>query len=153
MAAFHNMRGWILVFHLAGIVFWIGGLLILTRLLRFSASEPPSVREMLDRVETWLQYFFILPGTLVVIGTGAWLVRARGFGWVRVSLWLHIKLALTVVVIFIHLALWGSQRRVARTHPQRAVVRGGWRVQQLALWVLLVGLLTLSVLQPFVGGQ
>ncbi len=142
-----------MVFHLVGVVFWMGGLMVLTRVLRFHAAEPPSVRPVLTRLEGWLQYFFILPGVLLVLGCGVWLTRNQGFAWLRVSVWMHAKLVLTGLLGFLHLALWGSQRRVKKTDPQRGVVRGGWKVQQLALWVLLVSTLTLSVLRPFVGAM
>lgn len=153
MAALHNVRGLVLVCHLAGIVFWVGGLLVLARVLRFHADEPPSVRVVLTRLESWLQYLFALPGLVLVTGTGLWLVRERGFGWLRVSLWMHLKTGLVVALVLLHLALWSAQRRVAATDPQRAVIRGSWRLQVFCLWLLLVATLTLSVLQPFVGGR
>lgn len=152
LAVLHNVRGWVMVFHLIGVVFWVGGLLVLARVLRFHADEPPSVRPVLSRLEGWLQYFFILPGALLVLGCGAWLTRNQGLAWLRVSLWMHAKLVLIALLCFVHLALWSAQRRVKKTDPQRGVVRGGWKLQQLALWVLLVAISMLSVLRPFVSG-
>ena len=152
MSFLTNVRGWLLVFHLVGVVFWMGGLHVMARMLRYHAGEPPSVRESFVRLERWLQYFFVIPGALIAIGCGLVLVRNNGLHWLRVTVWLHAKLALTLVVAVIHLLLWGAQRRAASTPLNRPVLRGRWKLQQLSLFVLLVVLLALSIHHPFASG-
>ena len=98
-------RGWILGFHLIGVVLWMGGLLTFSRILGYHSKELPSARPRFTFIEGRINWLVAVPGAVLTIVFGMWLVRQHGEAWFRVALWLHIKLALVVGVVVIHVLL------------------------------------------------
>ena len=72
---------WTLVFHILGIVFWLGSLLVVTHLLAFDAeSESTEVHEVLNRVEGKLFRGIAHPGAIITVISGASITSThRGF--------------------------------------------------------------------------
>ena len=46
------MVAWTLVFHLIGLVFWVGGLLVVTHLWQCTKEDSPGARAALGRLES-----------------------------------------------------------------------------------------------------
>jgi putative membrane protein len=145
------VHAWLLTFHFVGMVMWLGGFFALVRVLGYHAVEPPSVRPTLRRIEWRANYLFAWPGAILVVATGAMLVRAYGYGWLRVSLWMQAKLALVGVLLLVHLGVSRTQRRIARLDLDHPLARG-WSAISFLLLLLMIAITALSVHKPFVGG-
>ena len=145
------MRAWLLTFHFVGMVMWLGGCFTLARVLGYHAVEPPSVRPTLRRIEARANYLFAWPGAILVLTTGAMLVRTYGASFLRVSLWMQAKLVLVGLLLLVHLGVSRTQRRIARLDLDHPVARG-WSTISFVLLVLTVAITALSVHKPFVGG-
>ena len=86
------MVAWTLVFHILGIVFWIGGLLMTTVLLSRHVQETaPEARAALTRIEKKTMRAMADPGALLVIlATGLALIGNANvltiLGWAETSI-------------------------------------------------------------------
>jgi len=96
------MTAWLLVFHILGLVFWLGGLLIATSILaRHTQETSVDARQALGRIEIRLLKAMANPGAVVTVITGILLIATNRSYYLRAS-WLHAKLALVVVLIGLH---------------------------------------------------
>lgn len=95
------MVAWTLVFHMLGIVLWIGGLLMTTVLLSRHVQETaPEARAALTRLEKKSMRAMADPGALVTILAGVTVILLN-----RTYLsegWLHFKLLIVVALIIMH---------------------------------------------------
>ena len=94
-----SLLAWTLVFHILGIVFWLGGLLVVTHLLASDAeSESAEVHEVLNRVEGKLFKGIAHPGAIITVISGAILISTNPQYYAHAA-WLHAKLFLVVLLI------------------------------------------------------
>ena len=96
------MVAWTLVFHLIGLVFWLGSLLVVTRVLAIHVDEHSAeARAALTRVESKLLKGFAHPGAAIMVITGFLLV-AEDPTYLREH-WLHAKLLLVIILVALDL--------------------------------------------------
>src|SRR5208337_755178 len=97
-----DMLAWVLVFHLIGLVFWLGSLLVVTHVLAIHTEEPSrEARAALGRLEMKLLQGMAHPGAALMVITGITLI-AGSPQYLREH-WLHAKLALVIVLIILDL--------------------------------------------------
>lgn len=99
------MVAWTLVFHLIGLVFWLGSLLVVTHVLAVHTEEPSlEGRAALGRLEMKLFRGLAHPGAALMVITGIILIAENP----RYLLehWLHAKLLLVIVLITLDLRLY-----------------------------------------------
>lgn len=117
-SAWANPVGWVLVFHLAGMVFWIGGLFL--AMAAAGAPLTPGGEGTAAREQrAWLAKKglrgFAHPGAALIIVTGGllfWLLPG-----VRMAPWLHAKLGLVAILIVFDLLLTARVRRMPAHEP------------------------------------
>lgn len=128
---------WLLVVHLLGIIFWMGGLLILSRMLGYHVKEELAVQTRLSAIEKRLYFGAVMPGLVLVLVTGIWmfierpeLLKNPGF---------HMKLGLVFVGI---VAQFVMQRFIGslRDEPRKAPA-GRYKALHAALGLVLIGIL------------
>jgi putative membrane protein len=96
------MVAWTLVFHIAGLVLWLGSLLAVTHILAVHTEETsPEARVTLGRLESKLLKGLAHPGAALMVTTGLILV-AQDPEYLR-QRWLHAKLLLVVVLVALDL--------------------------------------------------
>lgn len=91
---------WVKAAHVIFMVTWFAGLFYLPRLFVYHAMSADAVS--LDRFKTMerkLYYGIMTPGGVLTVGFGLWLWLGFGIG----GTWLHVKLALVVLLIAYHL--------------------------------------------------
>ena len=78
-------RGWLVGFHLIGVVLWMGGLMTFSRILGYHSKELPSARPRFTFIEGRLNWLVSVPGAVLTIVFGAVAglsTTARpGFAW------------------------------------------------------------------------
>src|SRR5208283_2934074 len=98
------MVAWTLVFHIIGLVFWLGSLLVVTQILAIHTGETSSeTRATLGRLESKLLRGLAHPGAAIMVITGSVLLSLNP-SYLREH-WLHAKLLLVVVLIALDLRL------------------------------------------------
>jgi protoporphyrinogen IX oxidase len=134
-----------IVFHLFGVIIWIGNLLVLTSMLSLASKEVGAARERLIVVARRL---FQVGGNLGALATVF-------FGIVLILLdpstlmvgWLHVKLVLVLVLLYFHYRLY---RRILNLEndPSDATARE-FKMLHGIVSMLLIAILALAVLKPF----
>jgi putative membrane protein len=105
------MVAWTLVFHIIGLVFWLGSLLVVTQILAIHREESSSeTRATLGRLESKLLRGLAHPGAAIMVITGVVLLFHEP-GYLREN-WLHAKLLLVVVLIGLDLRLAFQARKL-----------------------------------------
>ena len=99
------MIGWTLLFHLIGLVFWLGSLLVVTHVLAIHSEEPcPEARATLGRLETKLLKGLAHPGAALMVITGILLIAEKPH-YLREH-WLHAKLLLVALLFLLDLRVY-----------------------------------------------
>ncbi len=107
------MTAWTLVFHILGLVFWVGGLLIETNILaRHTQEASPEVREAFGRLEMRLLNAMANPGALLSVTTGIILILTNRSYFLHAG-WLHAKLVLVLLLIGLHLVVLSRTKSFA----------------------------------------
>jgi uncharacterized membrane protein len=128
-------NGWILSLHLLSLIFWIGNLLVLSRLLAFHAGQPPEVQDRLLplarriwRVASPVGAMVLVTGLLMIHGVGTPRSVGESLRWYFVprveggepSFWyvtFHVKMVAFIVLMFTDFWLGRQVYRLARSRP------------------------------------
>lgn len=141
------MLQWTLVFHIIGIVFWVGSLLVITHLLaQHTQEESPAAREAMARAESKVLRGLAHPGAAIALITGVLMVLTNPQYYLHAH-WLHIKLSL--VLVFIILDLLVAFRVRAYATGRREITRGLCMAWHGALALVFTLILVMVILKPF----
>lgn len=138
---------WTLVFHILGIVFWLGSLLVVTHLLAYDAeSESAEVHEILGRLEGKLFKGIAHPGAIITIVSGAILISTNPHYYLH-AVWLHIKLFLVVILIVLDVITYIRARafqagRITLRRKECMALHGG-------IALVFIGILIMVLIRPF----
>ena len=92
----------LLVGHIFGLVFWVGGLLVTSMALtRHTQESSQDSREALARLERIYLRGLADPGALLTILAGAGLISTNSHYYLHAP-WLHIKLTFVLLLIGLH---------------------------------------------------
>jgi putative membrane protein len=141
-----DMIAWILVFHLTGLVFWLGSLLVVTHVLAIHSEEPSTeARATLGRLEMKLLKGLAHPGAAVMVISGIIMIGENPH-YLREH-WLQAKLLLVALLIILDLRVYF---RTTAFLAGRAVLR---RRECMALHggisLVFFAILILVLLKPF----
>lgn len=123
------MVAWTLVFHIIGLVFWLGSLLVVTQILAVhTETASAETRATLSRIESKLMKGLAHPGAAIMVITGIILV-SQDPNYLRQA-WLHIKLLMVVVLIVLDLRLTFRARlfqqgKIEMTRRECMILHGG----------------------------
>lgn len=85
-------------FHVLGIIFWMGGLLFGTKLVKVAAAHASNAAIQTLSKKTLFGY--ILPGLIVTLVTGLHQLVAGGVGVYMKQGWMHAKLTLIAFLLW-----------------------------------------------------
>jgi len=140
------MVAWTLVFHMIGLVFWLGSLLVVTQILAIHTEErSPETRLTLERLEMKLLRGLAHPGAALMVITGFILVSQDPH--VLSERWLHAKLLL--VVILVVLDLWVTFRTRALQEGRIELSRRECMVLHGVISLVFLIILILVLIKPF----
>lgn len=136
---------WALLFHIFGIVFWIGGLLIVTQVLAMHAGEESlDGRRAFERMEVKLLNGMAHPGAAIAVLAGiAVLVIQPDYLHQH---WLHAKLLLVLVMIVLDLVVY---RRAKQLNLGEKLTRRHFMMLHGAISLVFLGILVLVMIKPF----
>lgn len=106
-----NLVGWVLVFHIAGMVLWIGGLFYALSVARSgSGGDALALRQQRAELAQKAMRALAHPGAAITIVAGLLLFYL--LPGIRMAPWLHAKLLLVVTLIIIDILLTVRLRRM-----------------------------------------
>jgi putative membrane protein len=141
-----DIVAWTLVFHLIGMVFWLGTLLAVTHILAIHTETPsPEARSALGRLEMKLLKGLARPGAGLMLLTGIIMVGQNPH-YLREH-WLQAKLLLVAVLIVLDLRVYFRSKaflagRIELQRRECMALHG-------AISLVFFGILILVLLKPF----
>jgi putative membrane protein len=140
------MVAWTLVFHIIGLVFWLGSLLVVTQILAIHTAETsPETRETLGRLESKLLRGLAHPGAAIMVITGFLLVSQEP-NYLREP-WLHAKLVMVVILVALDLRL--TFRARAFQEGKIELSRRECMIFHGAISLVFLVILILALVKPF----
>ena len=142
------MYEWLKAFHIIFMVTWFAALFYLPRLFVYHAMVEDEVSNVrFKMMERKLYYGIMMPGGVLTVLSGLWLIQIRSFDWFSIQCWLHVKLVLVVVLIGFHFYLGILLRRFA----DDANLHGDkfYRWLNEAPLLVLIGAVLLAELKPW----
>ena len=139
---------WVKSVHVFAIIAWMAGMLYLPRLFVYHAdAEIGSVQsETFKVMERRLLKGIMNPAMIGAWVAGVWLAFAGG--WLTGGdIWIHVKIALVLIMSGIHGMLSAATRRFAQDRNDRPART--WRMLNEVPAVLLIGIIILVVVKPF----
>jgi len=145
MANWTGLLKWAIVFHLFGVIVWIGNLLVIASMLSLVTEEVGAARERL----------VLLARRLFQIGCNLGALATVFFGIVLILLdptvltvgWLHVKLLLVLVLLYFHYRLY---RRILNLESDPASASAGeFKMIHGLVSALLLAILALALVKPF----
>ncbi len=141
----HALRGFTLVLHIFGVIFWMGGLLMITSLLARVPEEVGLPKERFLGAARGLFESTINLGAAMTIGLGLLLIIMDPS--VLRHGWLHAKLLLVAILLFYHVRFY---RRIKFLEDNPSLsTRHEFRVIHGMVSALLIAILMLAVLKPY----
>jgi putative membrane protein len=145
MVDWAGLISWAIVFHLFGVIIWIGNLLVIATMLSLATEEVGAARERLIVVSRRLFQIGCNLGALATVFFGIILILLNPA--VLMVGWLHTKLVLVLVLLYLHYRLY---RRILNLEndPSGASARE-FKIIHGIVSALLLAILALAVLKPF----
>jgi putative membrane protein len=135
----------VLVFHLFGVILWIGCLLVITSMMVLVPEEVGAARERVIVIARRLFHVSSNIGAIVAVVFGIFLVLLNP----RVMLhgWMHAKIALVLVLLFFHVKLY--RRVIALESDPGSATRREFSMIHGIVSLLLLLILVLVLVRPF----
>ena len=133
------MFTWTVLFHIIGLVFWIGGLLVATALLgQHAKEESPEGQLALAQAEMRMLNGMANPGAIITIITGAMLVSSQ---WPDIlhETWFESKIVLVLTLIVLHGVAYTRARQFVA--GRRVMTRRNWMVLHGAISLVFLAIL------------
>ncbi len=143
----NTLLAWTLVFHILGIVFWLGSLLAVTHILATDAdAESEEVHEALNRLEGKLFKGIAHPGAIVTVISGAILISTNPQYYLHAA-WLHVKLFLVVILIALDVITYIRAKafhagKITLRRKECMMLHGG-------IALMFIGILVMVLIRPF----
>jgi protoporphyrinogen IX oxidase len=141
-----NFYPWLKALHVIAVMSWMAGMLYLPRLFVYhTAAAIGSIQsETFKVMEQRLLRAIINPAMIVTWATGLWLAW-RGFQFT--GGWLHVKIALVLILSAAHGYFSASVRRFAQDRNERPARH--WRMMNEVPTALMIGIVILVIVKPF----
>jgi putative membrane protein len=140
----YALRGFILALHIFGVIFWMGGLLMITSLLARVPEEVGLPKERFLGAARGLFESTINLGAAISIVLGLAMILLEP-GVLRQG-WLHVKLLLVAILLFYHVRFY-NRIKFLEDNPSQSS-RREFRVIHGTVSLLLIAILALTVLKP-----
>jgi putative membrane protein len=145
MVNWTGLISWGIVFHLFGVIIWIGNLLVIASMLSLATEEVGAARERLILISRRLFQIGCNLGALATVFFGIILILLDPA--VLMVGWLHTKLLLVLVLLYLHYRLY---RRILNLENDPSGASGReFKVIHGIVSALLLAILVLAVLKPF----
>jgi putative membrane protein len=138
-----------LIFHILGVVLWVGGLLMLSRIMVLHAKDPGPGGATFSLVERKVDLFALI-GLLLVAASGLYqLLVLWPPGMFRQSHWMHVKITVVLVLFVLHGLLLRTRLAWQRLPSGTALSKGVPLFAHAVIGLGLCAILVLVYLRPF----
>ena len=139
---------WLKALHLIFMVTWFAGLLYLPRLFVYhTMSEDQPSLDRFKIMERKLFFGIMTPGAILTIVFGLWTWYTNGWGAYAGTQWLHVKLALILVLVIYHVYCGKILLDFKHDSNQHSHIFYRWLNEFPVL--VLIAIIILAVVRPF----
>lgn len=116
-----NLYLWAKALHLIAVIAWMAGLLYLPRLFVYHSRVMPGseASELFKIMEARLLRIIMNPAMIASFALGFWLIALTGTGAPGTGLWIHLKLALVLILAGMHGLMARYRKAFARDERPR----------------------------------
>lgn len=133
------MSMWTVLFHIVGLVFWIGGLLVATALLgQHSKEESPEAQLALAQAGMRMLNGMANPGAVITVITGGMLAGSQS-PYIMHATWFQAKLVLVLTLIVLHGIAYTRARKLV--DGRLLGPRVNWMILHGAISLVFLGIL------------
>ena len=115
-------------FHMVGVVFWLGGIIFLTRIMKL-LDQDRIADDGLVRLVRVSWNGFVLPGAALLVASGLYQLLYTGLGHFMKQGWFHGKLTLVLILVvltvIVALEVGKVGRKVPPSRMKLSVCHGG----------------------------
>jgi protoporphyrinogen IX oxidase len=137
--------GLMLALHIFSVIYWIGGLLMITSLLSEVPGEVGLPKERFLGAAQRLFEIITHIGAAVAIGSGVVLIALHP-QWIKEN-WMHLKLLLVAILLFYHVRFYRRVRFLEDNPSQTS--HWEYSIVHVTVSLLVLAILMLTVLKPF----
>jgi len=139
---------WLKALHIIFMVTWFAGLFYLPRLFVYHAQcDDAPGRERFKLMERKLFYGIMTPGAVLTVAFGLWMVFAYAWELYAGMAWLHLKLALVLLLVVYHVYCGVLLVDFKHDRNRHSHIFYRWLNEVPAL--ILVAIVLLATLKPF----
>lgn len=112
-----------LAIHVIGVVFWLGGLIVLTRLLKMTLADsalPDAARVQVAGMVKRGYFGFVVAGLVLSLLSGLYQLAMNGIGFYMSQGWFHGKLTLVIVLLAATIVFGKQVKSAAAGAPVKA---------------------------------
>jgi protoporphyrinogen IX oxidase len=135
----------VLVFHLFGVILWIGSLLVISSMMALVPDEVGAARERMIVIARRLFHVSSNIGAIVTVVFGIFLVLLNPN--VMLHGWMHAKIALVLALLFFHVKLY--RRVIALESDPGSATRREFSIIHGIVSLILFLILVLVLVRPF----
>jgi protoporphyrinogen IX oxidase len=135
----------VLVFHLFGVILWIGSLLVISSMMGLVPDEVGAARERMIVIARRLLHVSSNIGAIVTVVFGIFMVLLNPT--VMLHGWMHAKIALVLVLLFFHVKLY--RRVIALESDPGSATRREFSIIHGIVSLILLLILVLVLVRPF----
>lgn len=138
---------WFKALHIFFMLAWMAGIFYLPRLMVYNAaSNNPDVKQQLNIMQRRL-WLFVTPFAILTLIFGLLLIHSYGVAWLKVSVWLHIKIILVVLLYVYHGYLYHLNKQFAADNNQHSAKF--YRILNESPVLLVFAIVALAIIKPF----
>ena len=139
---------WVKAFHIIFVVTWFAALFYLPRLFVYHAMSDDKVcNERFKIMERKLYRGIMTPSAILTLVFGGWMLSFYSVEQIAVMHWLHVKLAIVVLLFVYHGYCGRLVRRFSVDNNQRSHVFYRW-FNELPV-VALIAVVILAIVKPY----
>jgi len=135
-----------LMFHVLGMVLWMGGLMNLTRMVSFHVGEEPEVQKRLYYIENRLFKFVTLPGLGITLVAGLYML-SNNMDYYMKQPWMHGKLLFVGIMLAVTAVLQGKLNELANNHEKQSAK--AFKIAHGVTGLMLILIIGFVIIKPF----
>lgn len=135
-----------LMFHVLGMVLWMGGLMNLTRMVSFHVGEEPEVQKRLYYIENRLFKFVTLPGLGITLVAGLYML-SNNMDYYMKQPWMHGKLLFVGIMLAVTALLQGKLNELANNHAKQSAK--AFKIAHGITGLMLILIIAFVIIKPF----
>lgn len=138
---------WLKALHIITMVCWFAGLFYLPRIFVYHAKTQDHHIQAQFKIMEWRLFWYITTPAAILTGIFGWSIIFTNYSYYEKMNWLHIKLALVLLLVFYHIYL--GKLVFTFKYNKNSCSEKFYRYLNEVPTIFLITIILLAVLKPF----